>query len=63
MEEFVDIEVTVEHTTGAAVLISIDEEKTWIPKSVITTDLGSVQPGDELTIEVAGWFAIKEGLS
>jgi hypothetical protein len=57
----VDIEGVIEHETDMAVLVNTgNDEPVWIPKSLIrlqTSDTDGLT-----TIEVAEWFAIKEGL-
>lgn len=51
----------IETTTDAAVLAVIDGDELWIPRSVIE-DGNSVEEGDDDSLEVAKWFAEKEGL-
>lgn len=49
--------------TDLALCFSIDGEEVWVPKSVIE-DGDSISKGDEdLKVEVASWFAEKEGLA
>ena len=62
MEELVEIEAEIVHLTDNAVLVEVGETETWIPKSVIVDDLESASPGDQVTLEIAEWFAEKEGL-
>lgn len=56
-----DVKATRE--TDKALLVIIDGESQWIPKSQITADSDVWKKGDEGTLVITGWFATKEGLS
>jgi hypothetical protein len=48
--------------TDAAVLLRVDGDERWIPKSLIE-DVASIDVGDEsFEAEIAEWFCEKEGL-
>lgn len=46
--------------TDAALLVDIDGEEVWIPKSVIGYDSDINGEGDIGTLSVQAWFARKE---
>lgn len=49
--------------TDLALLFVIDDDEVWIPKSVIE-DAETIDVGDEdIEINIASWFAEKEGLA
>jgi hypothetical protein len=48
--------------TDKAVLVLIEDEKWWIPMSVLGVDSEVRVKGDEGTLHVCGWFATKEGI-
>ena len=47
--------------TDKALRVIIDGEKRWVPQSVIHADSEVWKNGDEGTLVVQEWFAIKEG--
>jgi hypothetical protein len=48
--------------TDLALLLELEDGEQWFPKSVIT-DAESIDVGDEdIEIQVASWFADREGL-
>lgn len=49
--------------TRKAILVQIDDEEYWIPKSQVEDDSEVYQSGDEGELVVTSWFAEKEGLS
>ena len=62
-DETVEIDdVTVEAETDLALLCRIDDQKHWIPKSVIHEDSEVQSEGDAGTILIMRWFAEKQGL-
>ncbi len=62
MSDLAGIDVTIMHMTDAAVLVSTGLNETWIPRSVIADDMDNYEVGEEAYLEIAEWFAIKEGL-
>ena len=48
--------------TAKAILVEIDGDEVWIPKSVIHDDSEVSAGGDEGDLVVAQWFAEREGL-
>lgn len=48
--------------TDLALLVELDGEEVWIPKSVIDDDSEVYRVGDEGTLVVHEWWAEKEGL-
>ena len=61
-DETVEIEdVTVEAETDRALLCVIDERQRWIPKSVVHEDSEVSEQGDQGTLVLLRWFAVKEG--
>lgn len=52
----IDID-SIEAETDLAILVSIDDEKVWIPRSVCKVD-----EDDDNILSVEQWFAEKEGL-
>lgn len=61
MSATVEFYAEVLHETEMAVLCEVDGDEVWIPRSVIE-DGEDLETGDTGDIEVAEWFAIKEGL-
>lgn len=55
-------DVEVLHETEAAILVALDGEEIWIPKSVIHDDSEVWEEGDTGVFVVKEWFANKEGL-
>lgn len=61
--EFEECEVTAETDLAICVEgVPADTDGVWIPKSVISDDSEIWKKGDEGTLVVAEWFAMKEGL-
>lgn len=62
--ETVEIIGVVKKETAKAVLFvdSGSAEEVWIPKSIIQTD-EDLEEGEEITISIPDWFAIKEGFA
>ena len=59
---YADVDVLFCGETDAAILVEIEDgERVWIPKSQAEGH-EDMDVGDEGTIEVALWFAEKEGL-
>jgi hypothetical protein len=59
--EYITIDGVIEHETDRAALVGVGEDKPiWIPKSLIES-MDTDKEGLS-SIEVAEWFAIKEGL-
>jgi hypothetical protein len=50
------------HEGNMAVLIEVDNEEVWIPKSCCDDAWDGLDRGDPITLEVATWFAEKKGL-
>jgi hypothetical protein len=49
--------------TDLALLLELEEDQVWVPKSVIT-GADEIDVGDEdIEVEVAEWFAEREGLA
>ncbi len=48
--------------SGKALLCLIEGTGVWIPKSLIEDDSEVYRKGDEGTLIVPEWFAVKEGL-
>lgn len=69
IDGFVDVEVKVVHLTEKAVCCKDPSAgwavaSFWIPFSVINSDsLAELEKGFEGTIQVARWFAEKEGIA
>lgn len=62
---YVPVECLIRHLTQkAALVLELDEgREVWVPLSVIhEEDLGDLEVGLEVEINVAEWFADKEGL-
>lgn len=49
-------------TSGGAMICIIDGQKRFIPQSVIHADSEIWRVGDEGTLTLWEWFAVKEGL-
>jgi hypothetical protein len=59
--DYVEIEGVIEHETDLAVLVSTgDDDPVWIPKSLI--NLVTTEKDGSAVLEVAEWFAVKEGM-
>jgi hypothetical protein len=53
----------VEHETDLALLLVIDGEEVWCPKSVVE-DVDEVSKGDEdVELNIAEWWCEREGLA
>ena len=59
--EFEDI--AVEKETEMAILVEIEGDKYWLPKSQIHEDSEVKEEGDEGTLVTTHWWAEKEGLT
>jgi len=55
----------IQHETAKALLVRFENgDELWVPKSVIAEDdLGTFEIGDVVELNIATWFAEKEGLS
>lgn len=60
-EPFLMGEVLVVRTTDKALLVEIDEDEVWIPKSVIHEDSDVRDNGDEGDLVVQLWWAEANG--
>lgn len=64
MSEKVQIQdVTVVRETEAALLVNIEEEEFWIPKSQIDDDSEVYKMGTDGTLVISAWFAQKLGIT
>ncbi len=61
-DDFTTVEGTYLHETDKAVLVEVDGDEVWIPFSCCDFVEGSHDRGDSITLEVATWFAEKEGM-
>ena len=65
-DEVVDLgdEVVFKHETAKAILVEIDGDETWIPKSVVRagSTVLDCQKGEKGTLILPQWFARKERL-
>lgn len=48
--------------TQKAILVRIDDKEHWIPQTMIDDDSEVWRKGDEGTLVIREWFAVKEGL-
>jgi hypothetical protein len=48
--------------TDDALLVEVDGEEHWFPKSQIDYTDGVLFPGDEIDVEMPSWLAEKKGL-
>lgn len=55
-------DVTCKKDTGKAILVNIDGDEYWIPQSVVDDDSEVYTEGNEGTLIIKEWFAVKEGL-
>lgn len=55
-----DVKCTKE--TDKALLVEIEGEEHWIPKSMVDDDSEVYSVGDEGQLVISEWFAKKEGL-
>lgn len=58
----VELEALCIYETHLALLVEIDGEEVWIPKSQIEADSEVRKKEDEGTLVISGWFAAQEGL-
>ena len=61
----VDVKGVFKHYTDRAVLLEIDGEDRWIPRSVIEDGFDPSDEnakGDEVELQIKSWFAEREGL-
>jgi hypothetical protein len=58
-ENLVKIACTIEQETSKAILVVVDDQKCWLPKSIITWD--EVGDGDAL-VSLPEWLAKKQRL-
>lgn len=65
-EDYTKAEVEFKAKSSNAVLIAVDGEEFWIPRSLLSyrsdTACNSLSRGDEFTIELMTWKAIQIGL-
>lgn len=61
-EEWIDIDVRIEHKTQEAVLVSDGDTAAWIPKSLVQNWDEDWGPGDTVSIEVPTRVAEERGL-
>jgi len=47
--------------TAKALLVEVEGEERWVPKSCIHDDSEVWKEGDEGTLALMGWFAEKDG--
>lgn len=60
---YTPIEGVIQHITKKAVLINVGGDEVWVPMSVIfEDDLAELEVGELMEINIAEWFAEKEGL-
>jgi hypothetical protein len=59
--EFEDVKV--EKETEMALLVEIEGDKYWVPKSQVHKDSEVNEEGDEGTLITTRWWAEKEGLA
>lgn len=58
--EFEDVEVVKE--TDAALLVRIEGEEVWLPKSQLCEDSDKLEEGETGTIMLPSWLAFDKGL-
>jgi len=62
-KKMVDIDIDeVVRTTDMAILVKIDDEEIWLPKSQIKVKETSISSGDASKISVVEWLAMDKGL-
>ncbi|MCA9529420.1 MAG: hypothetical protein KC543_04715 [Myxococcales bacterium] len=54
--------VDARRETALALLVNIDGDDVWIPKSQIVAGSDVCEAGDSGDLEITAWFAEKEGL-
>lgn len=59
---FEDAKCVRESGSGRALLVDINGEEHWIPKSLIHDDSEVYKPNTEGTLVIPTWFAEKEGI-
>lgn len=62
-EYFTIYDVVCTHDTEHAILIEVDDEEYWIPKSQISDDSEVYEDGGEGTCIIPLWLAEKKGLA
>jgi hypothetical protein len=55
-------DVKVLKETDKALLVDLEGEPVWVPKSCVDDDSEVYRLGDEGTLLVSEWWAIREGL-
>ncbi len=60
--ETLTLEGTVLDTTALAVLIDVDGDEIWLPRSRVTFDPAKPDEGDTIRAIVPEWLAKNEGL-
>lgn len=60
MEEFADVKCTAE--TPDAILVEIDGDEHWIPKSQVSEDSEVYEEGGEGKLVITTWIATQKGL-
>jgi hypothetical protein len=63
LEEYHHVYAEIKAATEWAVLIEVDTEEYWIPKSCIEDGHREFEKGDEETISVKRWKAEEVGLA
>lgn len=62
--DYVTIQVErVEAETDLALLLVIDEESVWVPKSLIEEPDDYEVGNEDVEVEIAEWFCKREGLA
>jgi len=62
-ERWVELEATCLATTEQAILVEVDNEEFWIPRSQLSEDSEVADKGDEGTLIVTRWVAEQKGLA
>lgn len=62
-EDCVDLDATAKRETPKALLVEVEGEEKWVPKSLIHDDSEVYREGDAGTLVVPLWWAEKEGLA
>ena len=65
MNEMIPFEVKFLHQTESALLVDIEGEKVWLPKSIIEVDeyeLDGIRKGNILEISIPEWLATDKQL-
>ena len=65
--EYVEIECEFKHSTQAAVLVALNDDEHWIPRSLISytcdKQIDDLSEGDEFTLTVIAWKAMQLGVA